>query len=84
MTTPSQPEPPRPPLRRVEMDVCADCLAAAGEECHQPGCAFWMRPVPTEELAELLYALVQAVEERERTQHEQEHQGHGGRAYWFL
>jgi hypothetical protein len=36
-----------PPLARVTLVLCIDCLAGMGGECHTPGCTLWMQPGPT-------------------------------------
>lgn len=41
-------------LRHVEFDVCDLCLQRVGNECHTPGCAFWMNDVPDRALVSLL------------------------------
>lgn len=33
-------------LHRVTLDICEPCIEGAGEECHTPGCAFWMMRAP--------------------------------------
>ena len=33
-------------VRTVVLTVCALCEAGKGEECHTPGCDFWMSTVP--------------------------------------
>lgn len=41
-------------LTRIELQVCSQCLAGAGGECHSPGCSFWIWPGPTGEWLEWL------------------------------
>jgi hypothetical protein len=33
-------------LYRVTMLVCALCIQGLGDECHEPGCAFWLSHPP--------------------------------------
>jgi hypothetical protein len=41
-------------LSHIEIEVCARCLFGLGDECHVPGCIFWMRAVPSQEVASAL------------------------------
>lgn len=33
-------------LELVGLMVCAGCLDGKGDECHTPGCLYWMQDVP--------------------------------------
>jgi len=35
-----------PTLHIVSMQMCSACLDGVGDECHTPGCAFWLNRCP--------------------------------------
>lgn len=41
-------------MKEFRLTVCDDCLAMAGQECHTPGCSFWMHDTPTADLVAVL------------------------------
>ena len=41
-------------IRRYTVDICDDCYDMRGDECHTPGCAFFLKSVA--EVAKLLDA----------------------------
>lgn len=43
-----------PPLHRLDAEVCEACLNGEGQECHTPGCVFWMCDPPDEQQGECL------------------------------
>lgn len=32
-------------LRTVQLQVCEACIERRGDECHTPGCTFWLHSV---------------------------------------
>lgn len=43
-------------LRRLTVAVCRECLDSDGEECHEPGCSFFLHDVPTPDTVRALRA----------------------------
>ena len=43
-----------PEVVEINLSICVDCLEPTGNECHTPGCAFWMHDVPTANTADAL------------------------------
>ena len=50
-------------VKTIEINICQACLDGVGEECHTPGCAFFLKPPPENGLCEYLYQVLHETEE---------------------
>ena len=50
----------KPDLKLIKIWICEACLRGEGEECHTPGCAFFLHPVGDPIAAEL-YEVVSTI-----------------------